>query len=472
MKFVLSFLCLLLVVTNSVLLLFQYDAYSSGLEEDGQAFIYEQEVEMNVKKDKIVIKHHLIHMPNEEITIAWPINSQNRSCLLDANDSCTRLSEDLTRFDAGENSTQTISYDIPLVDGLIDGQIIQDFLVKLDSGGVSHTSLHITDEVKRGGMWVSGLPVIGKTSLDLIDYTLSSGTGSVQELYWQQEVLPIQYTDDYFTVYAPNTMPDEVTNLLEDLKFISKEHLAVLFVENKNNVHASRIAFIQQGDIASIQNELIINNIQAEYDLAPNDQLIAEVLSSFLLEIPVGSAKAIWMYETINNYLTTDQREEFQIALQKNKKLTAAKLDKLLTDVIDLKTSFFVSNIQSGEENFPLLFEDSRPIYIQNLQQEQMKILFKDGMVLYAAEPLLTSLGYTLNNTDKGLYVQNNTRAFRFPIQEPFYVLNKKRYDALSEPFEVIGSQLYIEEAWMIRLFLLNIEKQDKRINISQSAQF
>ncbi|MFJ7825066.1 hypothetical protein [Psychrobacillus sp. NPDC096623] len=472
MKFVLSFLCLLLIVTNSVLLLFQYDAYSSGLEENGQAFYYEQEVDMTVKKDKLVIKQHFNNMLNEEITILWPINSQNRSCDLETSDSCSRLTEDLTKFKAGEDSTQSVSFEIPLVDGLIDGQLIQDFLVKLDTGGVSLTSLHITDEVKRGGMWVSGLPVIGKTSLDLIDYTLSFGAGDVQELYWQQEVLPIQYEDENFTIYASSTLSDEVTNLLEDLNFTNNEHLAVLFVEDKNNINVSRITFIQQGDIASIQNQLIINHIQSEYDLSPDDQLIAEVLSSFLMEIPVGSAKSIWMYETINNYFTIDQRVEFQIALRNNKQLTAAKLDELLTAIIDLKTSFFVSNVQSGAVNFPLLFEDSRPVYIQELKQEHMKILFKDGKILYAAEPLLTSLGYTLNDTDKGLYVQNETRAFRFPIQEPFYVLNKKRYDALSEPFEIIGSQLYIEEAWMIRLFLLNIEKQDKRINIIQSAQF
>ena len=472
MKFVLSFLCLLLVVTNSVLLLFQYDAYSSGLEEDGQVFLYEQEVEMKVKKDKIVIKQHFNNIPNEQVTVLWPIISENRSCALDASDSCNRLTEDMTTFNTGESTKQSISYEIPLVDGLIDGQLIENFLVKLDEGGVSLTSLHITDEVKRGGMWVSGLPVIGKTSLELIDYTLSVGAGDVQELYWQQEVLPIQYEDDHFTIYASNTLSDEVTNLLGELDFTNNEHLAVLFEDNRNSIDASRIAFIQQEDIASIQQELIIKNIQAQFGLTQDDQLIAEVLASFLLKIPVGSTKSIWMYETVNNYLTADQRVEFQTALLNNKQTTAAKFDEILTSTIDLKTSFFVLNEQAGAENFPLLFEDYRPVYINELRHEEMKVLFKDGKILYAAEPLLTTLGYTLNDTDKGLYVQNETRAFRFPIQEPFYVLNKKRYDALSEPFEVIGSQLYIEEAWMIRLFLLNIEKQDKRINIAQSALF
>ena len=472
MKFVLSFLCLLLIVTNSVLLLFQYDAYSSGLEEDGQVFLYEQEVELKVKKDKIVIKQHFNDMPKEDVTVSWPIISENRSCDLETSESCNRLTEDMSMFKAGENSKQSISYEIPLVDGLRDGQLIQNFLAKLETGGVSLTSLQITDEVKRGGMWVSGLPVIGKTSLELIDYTLFLGAGDAQELYWQQEVIPIQYEDDYFTIYASNTLPDEVTNLFEELDFINNEHLAVLFEENKNNIDATRIAFIQQGDIASIQQELITKNIQARYGLSKDNQLISEVLSSFMLEIPVGSAKSVWMYDTVNNYLTSEQRIRFQNTLKKNKQITAAKLDEILTDIINLKTSFFVMNEQAGGENFPLLFEDFRPVYINEQKHEEMNVLFKDGKVLYAAEPLLTTLGYTLNDTEKGLYVQNATRAFRFPIQEPFYVLNKKRYDALSEPFEVIGSQLYIEEAWMIRLFLLNIEKQEKRINITQSALF
>lgn len=59
MKFVLSFLCLFLIVTNSVLLLFQYDAYSSGLEENGQVFFYEQDVEMKVKRIILLLNNIL-----------------------------------------------------------------------------------------------------------------------------------------------------------------------------------------------------------------------------------------------------------------------------------------------------------------------------------------------------------------------------------------------------------------------------
>ena len=90
-----------------------------------------------------------------------------------------RLSDDLTSFDEGESTKQSISYEIPLVDGLTDGKLLADFLAEIEKGGVSYTTLHITDELKRGGMWVSGLPIIGTTSLNLIDYTLSYGVGNI-----------------------------------------------------------------------------------------------------------------------------------------------------------------------------------------------------------------------------------------------------------------------------------------------------
>ena len=183
----------------------------------------------------------------------------------------------------------------------------------------------------------------------------------------------------------------------------------------------------------------------------------------------MGAEKSIWMYETITNYLTNSQLSEWKSLLENQKELSAEKLDKLLSSLLDSKTSFFEWNDLQNDK-FPLLFEDSRPVYINDGIQKDIDVLFKDGKVLYAAEPLLDVLGYTYDDTDKGLYVQNETRAFRFPIQEPFYVYNQKRYDAMSEPFEKIGSKFYIEETWMIRLFLLNIGKEDGRIHLQEET--
>lgn len=472
MKIIISFLSMLLIVTNSVLLLFQYHVYSSGLEEEGQVFSYEQEIEMKFQTNKISIKQHFSNLPKEQMTISWPISSENRSCELTLTDSCNRISEDLASFKEGETSKQSISYEIPLNDGLKEGQVITGFLAKIEKGRVSNTTLHLTDEVKRGGMWISGLPIIGSASLELIDYTLFLGKGSLSELYWQKEAIPVKYENEYFTVHSNEELSEDVRTLLDQLNIPNSEHITVLFTENKHDVKSSRIAFIHNRDISSVERELIVKNVQAKYGLSLDNPLIAEVLSSFLMDSPIGSEKSKWMYETLKNYFTESQLSNWKSALLKHKKLNAEQIDKILSKIIEYKTSFFALNEQYGDEQFPLLLEDSRTVFIDELPQEKMSVLFKDGKVLFEAKPMLTELGYTLNDTDKGLYVQNATQAFRFPIQEPFYVLNEKRYDAMSEPFERIGSEFYIEEAWMIRLFLLNVEKKEKRIKITQSELF
>ena len=50
MKIVITFLSLLLIVMNSVLLLFQYHVYSSSLDEQGTSFYYEQEIELKFER--------------------------------------------------------------------------------------------------------------------------------------------------------------------------------------------------------------------------------------------------------------------------------------------------------------------------------------------------------------------------------------------------------------------------------------
>lgn len=469
MKIIVGFISMLLIVTNCVLLLFQYEVYSSDIDEEGQTFSYEQEVDIQLFENSIQVSQHFFNLPTEKISLIWPLSSENRGCVNQSDDSCKRVPEDMIHFLEGENSSQSITYTLPLANGLQEGMVLSDFLLKLENGEVSYTTLHITDSLKRGGMWVSSLPKIGNSSLDLIDYSLSFGEGTVQELYWQQENLPIQFQNHNYSIYSKEPISVGLQKLLDELHIPNAKHSSILMGQNKSKVNASSILFLESDDLPSIQRDVVIKSVQAGYKLPTDNMLLAEVVSSFIMESPVGSEKSIWMYETLTNYFTDGQLLEWKSMLEKQKQLSAEKLDKLLSSLLESNTSFFELN-EVQAEKFPLLFEDSRAIYVNNNLQKDINILFKDGKVLYAAEPLLDVLGYTYENTDKGLYVQNATRAFRFPIQEPFYVYNQKRYDAMSEPFEKIGSKLYIEETWMIRLFLVNVDKEEQRINLREET--
>ena len=148
MKIIVSCLSVILIVTNCVLLLFQYDVYSSSVDE--QSYAYEQEIELTFQKDKLLVEQHFYNLPQEELTIAWPSLSTNRSCHLEASESCERLHENLSSFTKGDSNQQSISYEIPLDEKWETQNLVQDLSAKLKNGEVTYTTLHITDEGKRG----------------------------------------------------------------------------------------------------------------------------------------------------------------------------------------------------------------------------------------------------------------------------------------------------------------------------------
>ena len=115
-------------------------------------------------------------------------------------------------------------------------------------------------------MWVSGLPVIGDTSLDLIDYSLSYGHGTITDLYWQKEILPVQYEDNYYSLYSDKEISKDLLEQVKELHYTNSEHVSVLFTKNSNNLNTSRIVFIESEDIVSIQRELIVKNVQLKYE--------------------------------------------------------------------------------------------------------------------------------------------------------------------------------------------------------------
>ena len=465
MKIIVSCLSVILIVTNCVLLLFQYDVFSSSVDE--QSYQYEQEIELTFQKEKLIVEQHFYGLPQEEMVIHWPALSTSRSCHLEATDSCERLDEDLSSFKEGKSTQQSISYEISLDETWKSQNLVKDFTAKLKNGEVTYTTLHITDEGKRGGMWVTGLPALGNTSLELIDYTLAFGEGDVSEIYWQKEQLPVVYQNDAFTIYSQEKLAEGFTKMLDEIVFTNQAHISVLMgVQGK--MDASSILFLENQDIATMQRELIVKNIALQYNISSDNLLLAEVVSSSLVGQPLGSAKSVWMVNELSSYFTKEQLNAWSTGLTKLKDVDGEKLDRHLSKVLNLQTSFFTANLQT-KDNFPLLFEDARKVLVNEEQSDELHVLFKDGKILYKAYPLLEALGYSYRDTpDKGLYVENETRAFRFPVEEPFYVYNKKRFDAFSAPFEKIGAELYIEEAWMIRLFLLDIEKNEKDIYLTE----
>ncbi|MEC1179468.1 RNA polymerase II [Metasolibacillus meyeri] len=466
MKFAVSFF-VILVSTISALLFMQFQVYSDQIDLDEHAFNYSQEIEIVYRGESLDIRHHFKNLPNDDVTIVWPSKAENPNCFIETEYSCSRLSEDLNTFNSGENRTQSLSYIIPLNGGLKSNHLMEDLFIKLKNGTVKFSTVHISTDSDIGGQWVTGLPLIGQQSLSLVNYSMFSGEGEVQDLYWRAGNLALQQVTNTVSVYAKNPTSTAFNEKLAQLKFLNDEHIAVVEGENNSKLQGERILFLPQITTKQIQQHVIFAQLNAMYDFVDTPRWIKEVVASYLTGSSLGGERATAIIQTLTNQMTDEQLKKWheQLEALRGKEVTPSILDEALSTVFGIHTSYFSLNVNSNEI-FPFLFNDKRDVYIDGEQQETIDVIFKDGLVLYSAQELLNELGYSATKGPRGYYVESETRAFRFPNEPGFYVFNQRRYNAISEPIVQVAGQYYIEETWLQRLFLVEIQKTEENINL------
>jgi hypothetical protein len=471
MKITFSLFSILLFI-NTILLFFQYQVYSSSWSDEEPSYTYAQEVNITYRENRFYILHQFHSLPAESITITWPLQSENRACYVVDAESCSRLSEELNSFKKGKATKQTVSYEIPVKEPLTEQRLWKGVFAFLENGSSGASIVHVTDESKAGGMWLTGLPAIGKESLSHVDYTLFNGKGIISDLYWQKTAFSAVYKDHQLSVYANKPLNDKVKLALANIEMSNSTHIAVIESENGDGLQANRLVFVPTTNLPNFEEEILVRSVQSQYSFSTNTRFSIETIASFLDNRAVGSKKGKDMYESLITYMTKSQREAWIEKLQhwKGQVVSPKQLDDLLSDTLNLQTSFFQLNEQSANKQFPLIFEETRIIYINDLEQKEMNIIFNDGRVLYSVEPMLTMFGYTMKQGENGYYIENAARTFRFPLDETFYVFNERRYEAMSQPIEKLGENYFIEESWLIRLFLVDIQKEEKRINISTNS--
>lgn len=471
MKKVAIILFALLVFVNGIMLTFQYHVYSDKLDDVAQSFRYSQVIDVTYQGNKLVIKQTFTNLPKSPVSISWPKHaSTGKKCVKDAAGdavNCERLDKTMTQFKKGESATQQIQYTIPLKKGMTSEKLLTNIFATLKRGIVTQTQVHITDEKRIGGQWFTGLPNIATKKMTLIDYSYFSGKGAVYELYWQKKPMKKAFTSDEVTIYGRGIVTEKMQKALSNTAMNNSNHLDIIQTNNLQDGY--RILFVKNITDMRLAEQIAVNQVKQNYTFTGTSWLPA-VVASFLTGDKYGDQKTKEMVTTLDDFMTDAQKNTWKNGLEslEGEKISTSKLDKLLGQTLDSATSYFTMNAQS-KKVAPLLFEDSRTIYVNKVEQKNMQVILKDGRVLYAAEALFDTLGYTAKKGNNGYYVSNKSQHYRFPMSSAFYVYNNKRYDIASQPFEVINGHYYIEETWLLRLFGADIQKADKRIDITIS---
>lgn len=462
MKYALT-LSSLLFFTLTILLTFQYEAFSLEKSERAGHFTYNQEIEVTFESGTLHIIHHFTGLPENRLAIRWPANSGQAACASGAE--CERLAPDLSSLMEGEEGELSISYDIP---GESTGSVmLRTPFVTIQGGEIGQTLLHITDRQKSGGTWLSGLPLIGQQTMNFVDYFLFAGEGNVEEIYWQSDRLSLAYKNNTVSLYSREMPSDKLKETLSSITF--PKHVDIV-VGQEHRTGTNRILFVRGSD-ETLERDLAIATIQSSYRLNREEPVLLSVMANMVTDQLEGNSRAIAMTNELKS-LTEEQSADFlnKFWQQSGKELDAGLLDSILGEVLHGSVSFFERNVNE-EPFFPLVKDDTRNVSFGGEPME-IDVIRIENRTFYSLAPLMGKLQYSMREGEHGLYLDNGLRSFRFPLDEPFYVLNERRYDAPTEPIMKIAGNYYIDEKWLILLFLLDVNKGEQQIRIERMEGF
>jgi hypothetical protein len=471
MKIALSIFSFLAIVIGAMVFV-QFQVYSDEVDSIEKGYKYSQEIEIVYRGESLDIRQHFKNLPSEDIAIVWPNNAQNADCFIENEHSCARLSEDFSKFKEGETRNQSISYVIPLSKGLQSGKLMKDIFATLKNGDVQFSTVHISTEPNIVGQWVTGLPLIGEQNLALVNYTMFSGKGPVQDLFWQTDGLDLHKSTDVLSIYSQKPLSADFYEKLANLNLLSDDHLSIVNGENSGGLESDRILFLPDLTIEQLQQSVIISQLEANYQFGDSPNWLKQLVASYLTGTVFGSDKTKEVAATITGQMTDVQLADWNERLHalEGQKVTAQILDEQLSKVLKASTKYITMSA-SSEGSYPFLFNDPREIYVDLHKQDDIEVILKDGEVLYSADSVLKHLGYEVKSGENGYYVTSETRAFRFPTESGFYVFNQRRYNTVSMPIKEVAGQYFVEESWLQRLFLVELEKSENRITINSTKQ-
>lgn len=468
MKFIARTVVLLLFV-NLLLVYVHYKQAGDVIAKDADTSTYQQEIEVMNRSDGLYVRHHFSGLSQGRHEIIWPEASIDRSCYAAEATSCGRLDDSLTAFVDGDNEKQSISYKIPRTAKMQQSVLFNEPFVRLQGATVASTRFHLTDETKSGGMWVNGLKQLGTKKMDLIDYTFFQDAGGVQDLYWQQNSLPLVYEGKKLAVYGATGTVEQFKEVDEALETIGADHSAIVIDQTNIAVQSQRFIVSKNADVDKVSDLFLSSTMFARFSIPPQQRLVADIMASILGDQAMGTQQSRKAYDKLVAALTPEELERLKglVSSKIGQDVSASILDDMVGEVTGFKTSYFKAAIAKETANHPFLFEDNREVQIDGKSYADIGVILKDGKTLYPAKVILNQIGYTITTNEQSIYIESDGRQFRFPKKELFYVYNERKFNVTTTPFEVLVDEIYFEESWFQRLFLLTIDKKADTINIA-----
>ncbi|WP_210363705.1 hypothetical protein [Bacillus sp. REN3] len=471
MKKVSILFMIILAALLIVILVWQWATFLSreALTKRTAANTIIQNITITADEQGLKVKQVFQGLEERSYEAAFPGQASNLECK-DATGAPCRKAERKNHYFGLDGQLQFNYYikgDFQSKSTLIDG-----WMVILADTFVSGTKLKVVDQRNRQGMWVAGLPLKGHKQMEFVDYYVFEGTTPNPALYWHNKKLINIPTKKGISYYADKKSSNSSfqTKTLDCLR--QNGHVSVVVTNQKQNERGPGMV-IAAGNTPKdrLEHELAAAFLELKLPpLAQSEKWMADALASLAVSHPASTQKGRDLTAELKRKVSASDLSDFLVFLEKSPSLQDfEQLDEHLGKLNGLNTDFFMINRREDSPLSPLIFTETRSLFINENKISNPEIIVEDGKRFY---PFLETMGFlgfvaTYEPSKDIVKVTSFKKKFIFNSKDATFDLNGKKYGLLSKPFILKKEILYMEEAVMESIFGISVIEDDQEIRIS-----
>ncbi|MBS4217865.1 hypothetical protein KHA96_05960 [Bacillus sp. FJAT-49711] len=462
MKRIIFFFVILICLVGG-LLYYQWAGYSSQTDEIAKNI--HQTIKLNMLKDKIQVEQTITGIKGKLYKVKVPEEAVNIKCISNKEHKCTIQSTNQVML---EHETVTFSFDLPF-DKNVKRLLLQNYGVQLHNIVIDKTTVQLIDSVWLNANWISTSETMNVRKMDLVDYYVMKNKGKEPVLYWQREPLHITEVDKNLVIYSNSKINKEIYINKEQLPATGKKVHVLLTNQQEGLVKDNFLIINAKRSPREVKEKFTLAFIQSAYNFPENEQWLTNLISSFILNKPIGDSKSKKMYKEMNDKLSKEQLVQWKNkVLTSDKKISHKQLDQLLEEVTGYSTLFFTDNASTDEMLKPLVFLDSRDLIIKGSKVDGVKIVSENGNTMIDFVPLLKALQYEVNILENEiLKADKGAINYRFYINKRIFELNGQRYGMTHAPVVVIENQPFIQLNLVNTLLNVQVTENNTQIVIN-----